>query len=91
MSGGVSELMCHPGYLDADLLKAGTRLLAQREVEVLALSAPPVKKLVADRGIQLISYAQLGTNAKDTGCGSTSDNWVRTNQARTASTREFVQ
>jgi chitin disaccharide deacetylase len=57
---GVSELMCHPGYLDADLVKTGTRLLAQREVEIQALTAPQVRKLVAERGIQLVSYRQLG-------------------------------
>jgi hopanoid biosynthesis associated protein HpnK len=56
---GVSELMCHPGYVDADLVSSGTRLLAQREIEVSALTAPVVKKVVADRGIQLISYAEL--------------------------------
>jgi hopanoid biosynthesis associated protein HpnK len=58
---GVSELVCHPGYLDADLVNAGTRLLVQREVEIRALTAPIVKTLVADRGIQLISYWGLGT------------------------------
>jgi chitin disaccharide deacetylase len=62
---GVSELMCHPGYLDADLAKTGTRLLAQREVEIRALTAPLVRKLVADCGIQLASYRQLGTLAQD--------------------------
>lgn len=56
---GISELMCHPGYVDADLVNSGTRLLAQREIEVSALIAPVVKKIVADRGIQLISYAEL--------------------------------
>jgi len=56
---GVSELMCHPGYVDSDLVNSGTRLLGQREIEVSALTAPVVKKVVADRGIQLISYAQL--------------------------------
>jgi len=56
---GASELMCHPGYLDADLAKTGTRLLAQREVEIRALTASQVRKLVADRGIQLINYLYL--------------------------------
>jgi predicted glycoside hydrolase/deacetylase ChbG (UPF0249 family) len=62
---GVSELMCHPGYLDADLAKSGTRLLAQREVEIRALTAREVKKLVGDRGIQLISYRQVGTHPQE--------------------------
>jgi predicted glycoside hydrolase/deacetylase ChbG (UPF0249 family) len=67
LSDGVSELMCHPGYLDNDLVRAGTRLLSQREVELWALTAPIVRKLVADRGIQLISYRQLGPYAQDRG------------------------
>jgi hopanoid biosynthesis associated protein HpnK len=62
---GVSELMCHPGYLDDDLVNAGTRLLAQREAEMRALTAPTVKTLVAERGIQLVSYRELGTNAAE--------------------------
>jgi predicted glycoside hydrolase/deacetylase ChbG (UPF0249 family) len=62
---GASELMCHPGYLDADLAKTGTRLLAQREVEIRGLTARQVRKLVADRGIQLISYRQVGTHAPE--------------------------
>ena len=57
---GVSELMCHPGYVDADLLRAGTRLLGQRQVEIEALTAAPVRKLVADHGIRLMDYWQLG-------------------------------
>ncbi len=56
---GTSELMCHPGHLDADLAQTGTRLLAEREVEFRGLTAREVRKLVADRGIQLISYRQL--------------------------------
>jgi chitin disaccharide deacetylase len=62
---GASELMCHPGYLDADLVKTGTRLLAQREVEMRALTAPYARKLVADCGIQLISYRQFGRLAQE--------------------------
>jgi hopanoid biosynthesis associated protein HpnK len=62
---GVSELMCHPGYTDGELIKAGTRLLAQREVEALALTAPNVKKLVADEGIRLVSYEHLAKPAQE--------------------------
>jgi len=56
---GCSELMCHPGYLDLELAKTGTRLLEQREVEVRALTAPEVRMLVAKGGIQLVSYGNL--------------------------------
>ena len=62
---GVSELMCHPGYLDGDLVNSGTRLLVQREVEFRALTAPVVKKLVADGGIQLVSYGQFVVHAQE--------------------------
>jgi hopanoid biosynthesis associated protein HpnK len=61
---GASELMCHPGYLDADLAKTGTRLRVQREVEIRGLTAHQVRKLVADRGIQLINYLYLQFGAR---------------------------
>src|SRR5262249_4514959 len=56
---GVSELMCHPGYVDAELTRSGTRLLAQREVEIQALTAPRISKLVADQDIRLVSFRDL--------------------------------
>jgi chitin disaccharide deacetylase len=56
---GTCELMCHPGYLDADLVRTGTRLLAQREVEIQALTAPRIGKLVVHQGIRLVSYRDL--------------------------------
>jgi hopanoid biosynthesis associated protein HpnK len=56
---GTSELMCHPGYVDSDLRKTGTRLLAEREVEVQALTALQIKKFTVDRGIRLINYRGL--------------------------------
>ena len=56
---GTWELVCHPGYSDADLLAAGTRLTQSREVEFEALTSPEVKSLIARRGIGLISYAVL--------------------------------
>jgi hopanoid biosynthesis associated protein HpnK len=68
---GVSELMCHPGYVDAGLVNSGTRLLRQREIEINALTAPIVQKIVANRGIELISYEQLGGSTRGEGalCG----------------------
>lgn len=56
---GRNELMCHPGCLDLDLIKTGTRLLSQRVVELHSLMAPEVRKLAADQGIRLISYRDL--------------------------------
>jgi predicted glycoside hydrolase/deacetylase ChbG (UPF0249 family) len=56
---GTWELVCHPGYADADLKAAGTRLVESRQVELDALSSQQTKNLIAARGIELISYADL--------------------------------
>jgi len=54
MPDGVWELVSHPGYNDADLGRARTRLLAQREVEMQALAV-----LAEAREIELISFAKI--------------------------------
>jgi hopanoid biosynthesis associated protein HpnK len=56
---GTSELMCHPGYADPLLVKTGTRLLAQREIESRALMSPRTRELVISEGIQLVSYSEF--------------------------------
>ena len=56
---GTWELVCHPGYSDADLKAAGTRLTQSREVELAALTSDETKEIIASRKIQLISYADL--------------------------------
>lgn len=56
---GTWELVCHPGYMDADLQTAGTRLLRSREVELEALSSEQTRQAINKRGIKLISYADL--------------------------------
>lgn len=56
---GAWELVCHPGYADADLKAAGTRLVESRQVELAALTSEETKEAIAARGIELISYADL--------------------------------
>jgi hopanoid biosynthesis associated protein HpnK len=56
---GISELMCHPGYVDTHLSRTPTRLVEQREREIQAMIQPEVKRLVAQHGIELISYRHL--------------------------------
>ena len=56
---GTSEIMCHPGYVDEDLLQTRTRLHAQRETELQALTNPRIRQLVKDLQINLISYGNL--------------------------------
>src|SRR5262245_55153800 len=56
---GTWELVCHPGYADADLKAAATRLVESRQVELEALTSEAAKRAIAARGIELISYAEL--------------------------------
>src|SRR6202021_2703716 len=50
---GTTELMCHPGYVDADLAKSATRLQASRQTEVEILTNTQIRNLVASQGIRL--------------------------------------
>jgi hopanoid biosynthesis associated protein HpnK len=56
---GTWEFVCHPGYNDADLQKASTRLRESRETELRVLTLPPARDILAQKGIQLISYRDL--------------------------------
>lgn len=57
MPDGVWELVCHPGYVDADLRASGTRLVESREREREALLA--VVPGLAAGGISLTHFGQL--------------------------------
>jgi hopanoid biosynthesis associated protein HpnK len=54
MPEGTWELVCHPGYNDADLQKQRTRLLGSREVERAALL-----KTVPAADVELVDFGQL--------------------------------
>jgi predicted glycoside hydrolase/deacetylase ChbG (UPF0249 family) len=56
---GTHELMCHAGYVDDELRRTPTRLLAQRERELELLTDPRTRRLIQDAGIQMISYKDL--------------------------------
>lgn len=53
-AGQTFELVTHPGYNDADLAGANTRLLASREIEREALAL-----LHGANGVELVSFAAL--------------------------------
>lgn len=61
---GVSELMTHPGYDDAELRRANTRLLESRATEFSLLTDPEIVAAVGESGVRLISYAQLDQTKK---------------------------
>ena len=56
---GTWELVCHPGYNDADLDKVRTRLRQSRVDELQLLTSPQAKEILQQRGIELISYREL--------------------------------
>jgi predicted glycoside hydrolase/deacetylase ChbG (UPF0249 family) len=57
---GTWEFVCHPGYNDADLQVAGTRLRESRETELRVLTLPAAREVLLQEGIELISYHELG-------------------------------
>jgi hopanoid biosynthesis associated protein HpnK len=56
---GTWELVCHPGYNDAELGSIRTRLRESREVELRLLTSPESRELLARNEVQLISYRDL--------------------------------
>ncbi|MEP6769449.1 MAG: ChbG/HpnK family deacetylase [Acidobacteriota bacterium] len=53
-----TELMCHPGYPDAELL-AGSTYASERAREVDVLCAPSVRALLKERGVELAAFDAL--------------------------------
>ncbi len=54
------EMLCHPGYNDADLDRQATRLRASREVEYATLLEVIPEYSRTDNGLELIHYGSLG-------------------------------
>ncbi len=53
---GITELNCHPGYIDPDFLSAYS---GERETELLSLCHPRVRAALQEQTIELISYQEL--------------------------------
>ncbi len=53
---GTWELVCHPGYNDADLRAARTRLLGTREEERRLLTSAELRQFLEEQKIPVISY-----------------------------------
>ncbi len=58
LPAGLTELMCHPGILGAELRAAPTRLKESRQRELEALTSPEVKRAVEECAIRLVNYRQ---------------------------------
>jgi hypothetical protein len=58
LSNGTSEIMCHPGFADPELMD-GSSYNLQREAELKVLKDPSIKSYLQDHNIQLINFARL--------------------------------
>lgn len=56
---GTWEFVCHPGYDDAALQAAKTRLRQSRETELRVLTLPAARQVLSEEGIELISYRDV--------------------------------
>jgi hopanoid biosynthesis associated protein HpnK len=56
---GQTEIMSHPGVCDAELVKSGSRLQQQRQMELDGLLSAEARHAVEAKGIRLISYREL--------------------------------
>jgi predicted glycoside hydrolase/deacetylase ChbG (UPF0249 family) len=59
---GTTELMCHPGYADAELEKSATRLQKSRQTELEILTDKEIRKSIAALGIRLINYGEISAS-----------------------------
>jgi chitin disaccharide deacetylase len=59
LPAGVSELMCHPGYEDAELDRVKTRLRVSRTNELRLLTDPDVVTKLTENGVELINFSSL--------------------------------
>jgi predicted glycoside hydrolase/deacetylase ChbG (UPF0249 family) len=58
LGGGVTEVMCHPGYADEHLTEYA-RIPPDRECELAGLRDPALRRLIDERGIRLTHYGEL--------------------------------
>jgi chitin disaccharide deacetylase len=56
---GTWELVCHPGYNDADLRTVRTRLLDSREEERRLLTSPDLRKFLEEQKFRVIGYREF--------------------------------
>jgi len=62
---GMTEFMCHPGRCGDELRSARTRLKESREVELRALTAPEVRRVLAEAGVKLTNFRELTASESD--------------------------
>ena len=56
LAPGVTELMVHPGYVDDELVRTGTRLLESRQAELDLLCNLATRALLVGEGVELVRH-----------------------------------
>ena len=56
ISEGITELACHPGYVERDF---ATSYAVERELELKTLCDPSIRRVLEDERIQLVNYQLL--------------------------------
>ena len=59
LPNGLTEFMCHPGFLGPELRAAATRLKESRKIELAALLSPGIRRIIEQRGIELVNFTGL--------------------------------
>jgi chitin disaccharide deacetylase len=62
---GTWEFVCHPGYNDADLRAARTRLLDSREEERRLLTSAELRQFLEEQKIRVISYREFAETSAE--------------------------
>ncbi len=65
LPAGTWELVCHPGYDDAELRAAGTRLLESREEERRLLMSAELRQFLEEQRIRVISYQEFAEKSAE--------------------------
>jgi len=65
LPAGTWELVCHPGYDDAELRAAGTRLLESREEERRLLMSAELRQFLEQQRIRVISYQEFAEKSAE--------------------------
>lgn len=55
---GVSEMMCHPGYVDSELME-GSSYTSARETELRILTSKEIKAYIEESGVSLARFSDL--------------------------------
>src|SRR4029434_109407 len=70
IGAGITELSCHPGYVEVDYAGSYSR---ERELELHTLCDPAVKEALHEQVIELINYQQIAQIQAQALCGSQVD------------------